>query len=56
MWKRDINTFGPMDSNITSNINDYDDNNDNINDYNSNNNIGLGLGLLLLGVIIWVYV
>ena len=39
MWKRDIDTFGPMDSNTTTNTNYYD------------NSIGIVL-LLLAGIII----
>ena len=40
MWKRDIDTFGPMDSNTTNDTNDYD------------NSIGIVLLLLLAGIII----
>ena len=39
MWKRDIDTFGPMDSNTTNDTNDYE------------NSIGIVL-LLLAGIII----
>ena len=40
MWKGDIDTFGPMDSNTTNDTNDYD------------NNVGVVSLLILAGIII----